>query len=137
MQKILLIMYRKIVSEGMKNSLANNSKIKVYTEHRYENVMYAARTHMPDVVMLEIPESKAGHPEDYLQICANLKAALPLCKLLLMCPEDSKESKQAAIDAMRSGEIDDFIYFNVTLDYLLSKLEVMNTNYAAKLKGDS
>ena len=125
MQKLLLIMYRKLISDGMKRFLENNPETTVYVEHIYENVLVTATTHRPDIVMLEIPESNAGKPEYYLKICAKIREALPICKLLLMCPENSMESRQAAVGAMRLGEIDDFIYFNVTFDYLLSKLEVL------------
>jgi len=45
---------------------------------------------------------------------------------MLMCPENSRESRQAAVEAMSGGRIDDFVYYNVSMDYLESKLEVLS-----------
>ena len=124
MQRLLMVMYRRIISDGIKNSLKGNPDAEVYVEHNYDNAVFAANTYLPNVILLEIPENRAWAPEPYIRLCAELKGELPGCKLLLMCPENSRESKLAAIDAMRRCMIHDFIYFNVTLDYLLSKLEV-------------
>jgi len=73
---------------------------------------------------------KANHPEDYLAICDVVKSIRPNCKLILMCPENSSESKQAAVEAMRSGRIDEFMYYNVSMDYLESKLEVLSAGHS-------
>ena len=128
MQKFLLIMHRKLVSDGIKNSLEKDSDIAVYVEHIYENAVFAADIRNPDIVMLEIPETDADNPNYYLKICDKIKKTIPACKLLLMCHENSAESKRAVIEAMRLKKIDDFVFFDITLDYLRSKLAVLVPN---------
>ena len=126
MTKVLLIMYRQLMSDAMMSALSGNPNFKFFLDKSYKNAEAAARTYMPDIALMEIPESKAYHPEDYLIICDGVKSVRPDCKLMLMCPENSSESRQAAVEAMRSGRIDDFIYYNVSMDYLESKLEVLS-----------
>ena len=125
MTKVLLIMYRKLMGDAMVNSLSKNPSFKLFLEQNYKNAGSAAMTYMPDIAVVEIPESRARHPRDYLKICTEIREASPQCKLLLMCPENSSESKHAAVDVMRAGEIDDFVYYNVSMDYLQSKLAVL------------
>ena len=110
MQKILLIMYRQIISDGIKSALTKKPEIRLYAEHIYENAVSAANTYKPDAVMLEIPESKAMQPENYLQILDEIKNVCPRCKFMLMCPDNSDVSKEAVVEAMCTGRIDDYVF---------------------------
>ena len=125
MIKVLLMMYRKLMSDAVANSLGENPEFKLFLEQNYQNAECAAMSYLPDIAVVEVPESKSHQIHDYLAICTAIRRASPRCKLMLMCPENSIESKQAAVEAMKSGVIDDFIYYNVSMDYLVSKLEVL------------
>ena len=129
--KILLVMYRRLMRDAMSFALARNPDFDLFWEQDYHNAVCAARTYRPHIVVLEIPEGDSESPADYLEICANIKAALPCCRLMLMCPENSVACRQAAVAAMQSGAIADFIYYDVSMDYLLSKLEVLSAEASA------
>jgi hypothetical protein len=126
MISVLLLMNRRIMSDAIMQTLADDSRFKFYASQKYRNVGAAARTFTPNIALVEIPESKAYHPEEYIEICTEVRDAMPGCKLLLMCPEDSGESKKAAVEAMQTGKIDDFVYYDVSIDYLVSKLLVLS-----------
>ena len=130
MTRVLLLMFRRIMSDAIMRSLADDSRFKFHASQNYGNAQSAAKTYTPDIALVEIPENKAYHPEDYVKICTEVRDATPGCKLLLMCPEDSGESKNAAVEAMQAGEIDDFVYYDVSIDYLVSKLLVLSTKHS-------
>jgi len=127
LKRLLLIMYRKLMSDAMVSALSESAEFELFVEHNYANAVGAALTYMPSIALVEIPENRGALVSDYLEICAAIRRAVPRCKLMLMCPENSEESKHAAVDAMSKGAIDDFIYYNVSMDYLLSKLAVSST----------
>ena len=136
MTTVLLIMYRQLMSDALIRSLSGSLKFKFYRDQSYRQAVIATQTYNPDITLVEIPENKAYQPEDYLIICDDVKSVRPECKLMLMCPENSDESRQAAVEAMRSGRIDDFIYYNVSMDYLESKLDVLSAGYSNHKKAD-
>ena len=47
----------------------------------------------------------------------------PQCRLMLMCPEGQTEAVRRVIEAKRKGEIDDFVFYDVSLDYLAASLQ--------------
>ena len=42
-----------------------------------------------------------------------------------MCPEGQTEVVNRAIAAKRKGEIDDFVFYDVSLDYLAASLQAL------------
>ena len=44
------------------------------------------------------------------------------CMLLLMCPEQDENSITRVVEAKRKKRIDDFVFYDVTIEYLISKL---------------
>ena len=58
-----------------------------------------------------------------LALCAWLRQVTPGCRLMLMCPENQAEAVRRAIEAKRRGQIDDFVFYDVSLDYLAASLQ--------------
>ena len=57
-----------------------------------------------------------------LDLCAWLRKVTPHCRLMLMCSERQIDAVSSAIQAKRRGEIDDFVFYDVSLDYLAASL---------------
>ena len=127
--RVLLIMHRRIMSDAVKRSLSGNPDFELFLNQDYKNVKDYVLTYKPDITLVEIPESNAYHPKEYLEICVEVRETAPQCKLLLMCPENSDESKRAAVESMHSGIIEDFIFYDVSIEYLATKLKALSTNY--------
>ena len=125
MRTVLLIMKRKSVAQGLMLKLRDVSDFQLAYEAEYVRAAATIRVHDARVALIEVAESWEYGIAYCLELCARLREETPGCKLLLMCPENSSESKHAAVDVMRSGEIDDFVYYNVSMDYLQSKLAVL------------
>ena len=92
-------------------------------EYKYAIINTASRK--PDIALVEIPERDGTPALDTLEICAGMKAESPECKIVLICPEEDDESVAACIEAMKQGQIEDFLFYDATVDYLVSKIEAL------------
>lgn len=122
MTTILLVVYRRIIADLLVDTLHSYSNFRVFSETNAEQVLPAIERHKPDIMMIEIPENRGQHPAEYLEICARVRQAYPAIKLLLMCPEKSRKSVQAAVAAVQEKKVDDFVFYDSTLDYLVAKI---------------
>ena len=125
MKKVMLVMYRKFIAQNLVKSMTDNSRFEFFTEYNYKNAPAAANFFEPSLALVEIPESESGQAMDYIAVCAKIKKAAPRCKLMLFFSENSPESKSAAIAAKRLGELDDFVFFDTSWNYLVSKIEAL------------
>ena len=73
--------------------------------------------------LLEVSEDGAHDIDFCLALCAWLREVTPQCRLMLMCPEGQTQAVRRVIEAKRKGEIDDFVFYDVSLDYLAASLQ--------------
>ncbi len=125
MQKVLLVMHRKVLAQSLIRSLQNDPKFTFYMEPCPDNVLLAIINYNIDVAVVEVPESGEHPAEEMLFLCDKIKKTSPDCKTLVLCPETSEESKDAVVVAKKHGGIDDFIFYDSSLEYLTKKLESM------------
>ena len=76
----------------------------------------------PKIALVEIPENRGDPARDALNVCGDIKKASPGCKMILICPENDEESVSACIEAVKEGEINDYLFYDLSVDYLVSKL---------------
>jgi len=120
MQTIVLIMRRKAIAQGLAQSLGGGPRVILEPSHRYAQARIRAGG--ADIALVEIAESGSHGAAKCLALCDRLREDAPQCKLLLMCPEQDQDSVARAIEAKCRGRIDDFVFYDVTTDYLVSKL---------------
>jgi len=123
LRTVLLVMYRKIVAQSWLLLLKNDGRVCSYAEYSYENAVLTAEACGAQTVVVEIPESGPVSTKSCIDICRSLKKKDSKTKVLLLCCENSVEAKNAAISAQRNKIIDDFLFFDTSWDYLMSKLE--------------
>lgn len=122
MQTILLVMKRKALAQGLMRKLQDNSELLLVHEPGYASADLAFRTLKARVTLIEVAESGECDVLYCLDLCARLRKETPGCKLLLMCPEQDKLCIEKAVQAKQEGDIDDFIFYDASIDYLASKL---------------
>lgn len=122
MPTIMLIMHRKAIVQGLMNRLRDNPDIRLIYEPDYDNANAAIRGHDANVVLIEVTESGYYDITYCLRLCRSLRKNIPRCKLLLMCSEQDEYSVKLVVDAKGKDLIDDFVFYDVTIDYLASKL---------------
>lgn len=122
MPTIMLIMHRKAIMQGLKDNLRNSPDICLIYEHDYNNANDAIRSYDADVALIEAAESGPFDITYCLTLCKWIRDHIPRCKLLLMCLEQDEYSVKLVVDAKAKKQIDDFVFYDVTIDYLASKL---------------
>ncbi len=125
MVDILLMLKRRSLCEGFSHILVNSGFEKPVAETKYENLLETVQAEMPRVTLLEVPES--GYPNIYscLSIADDIKRVLPSSKILLMCHERDEKTVQESIDARRANRIDDFIFYDTSMEYLKATLKAL------------
>ena len=99
---MLLIMRRASLAQGLMAKVRDTPGLQLCYEPDYANADVAIRSHLATGALLEVT---------------------PHCRLMLMCPEGQAETVHRAIEAKRRGEIDDFVFYDVSLDYLAACLQ--------------
>ena len=123
---IVLIVWRKPIAQGLAQRLRDDPGIHLIFEPSYSRAHQAVCSRATGAVLIEVAESGGQHGiSDCLALCAHLRGAAPQCKLLLMCPERDRAAVARAVEAKRLGHIDDFVFYDSSIDYVASKLLAM------------
>ena len=123
LKTVLLIMRRASLAQGLMAKVQDAPGLQLCYEPDYANADVAIRSHLATGALLEVAEDGAQDIDFCLALCAWLREVTPHCRLMLMCPEGQAETVHRAIEAKRRGEIDDFVFYDVSLDYLAASLQ--------------
>jgi len=119
---VILAMLRKPVAQGLIEKLADDSAIRAVYESDYSKAEDAIRSCNADAALIEITETEKYNVSYCLALCLQLRETIPSCKLMLLCPEHDDEAISSAVRAKQRGDIEDFLFYDSSLDYLTSKL---------------
>lgn len=122
MSNIVLIMQRKVIAEGLMIKLRDSPDASLIYEPDYENANLTINNYHAKAALIEAAESGLYDMDYCLYLCKRLRSEIPECKLLLMCTEQDEKSVRKVVKAKGKKEIDDFVFYDVTIDYLASKL---------------
>ena len=125
-RRVLLVMQRKMLSDMLIAQTGNDTRFEFTAEPRYASAALTAEACLPEIAVVEIPESgpwkSAGK---CIAICDVIRKQLPDCKQVILCCENDKEAYQMAIQAKQEQRIDDFLFYDSSAHYFLSKLEAL------------
>ena len=116
-------MHRASLSQGLMAKVRDIPGIQLHYEPNYANADKSIRGHSAAGALLEVSEDNVHDIDSCLTLCAWLREVTPHCRLMLMCPEGQTEVIRRAIEAKRTGLIDDFVFYDVSLDYLVASLQ--------------
>ena len=122
MQTVVFIMHRKPIAQGVMQMLKEKSGFNMYYEPDYEHADTAIRERNAKTVLLEVAENGEYDISYCLSLSARLKKENPLCKLILMCPEQNQACVNEAVVAKKSGRIDEFVFYDTSVEYLATKI---------------
>ncbi len=125
LKTVLLIMQRTSLAQGLMAKVHDTSDIRLYYEPDYASADVSICVHQATGALLEVSEDTTHNISFCLALCAWLRQATPHCRLMLMCPEGQAEVVRRAIEAKQNGEIDDFVFYDVSLDYLAASLQTL------------
>ena len=125
MQTIVLVMRRKPIAQSLVGRLQDNPDAQIIHASDYDNSEAIIFNSKANVVLIEAAESGDYGIAYCLELCERLRKDAPKCMLLLMCPEQDENSITRVVEAKRKKRIDDFVFYDVTIEYLISKLMSM------------
>ncbi|MGI5848522.1 MAG: hypothetical protein ACOX8Q_00390 [Christensenellales bacterium] len=76
-----------------------------------------------DIAVVDVMDVTPKETKTALAICKKLRQTVPGCQLLLLVSQDNKKGRKMAIDAIKSRTVDDFVFYDTSLEYLFAKLE--------------
>lgn len=123
LKTVILIMQRASLAQGLMAKVRDVPDIQLCYEPNYANADVSIRAYLAAGALLEVSEDDTHNISFCLALCARLREVTPHCRLMLMCPEGQPEAVHRAIEAKRRGEIDDFVFYDVSLDYLAASLQ--------------
>jgi len=125
-RRVLLVMQKRMLSDALIAQTRNDTRFTFMTEPRYASAALTAEACSPEITVVEIPESGLwSSAEKCFAVCDMIRRQLQNCKLVILCSEDDKDSCQATIQAKKESRIDDFLFYDNSANYLLSKLEAL------------
>ena len=122
MTNVLLIMHRKAIAQGLMAKLKDSKDISLIYESDYSRAMIGIADCNAKAALIEAAESGPYGMDYCLALCKKLREQTPYCKLLLMCSEQDEGNVKQVVGAKGHKLIDDFVFYDVTIDYLASKL---------------
>lgn len=122
MANIMLIVHRKAIAQELMYRIRDRPEIKLIYESDYNNASISINNYKAKAALIEVAESGPYDIRYCLALCKKLRKTIPECKLLLMCSEEDEKTVREVVDAKGEKLIDDFVFYDVTIDYLLSKL---------------
>jgi len=120
---VMLVLGRKVIADLLIRSIDKNASMEAFGVYDYKNAGITALSRKPYLALVEIPEKYGFQALETLDVCVEIKKESPGCKIVLLCPEKDKESVDVCIEAKKTGEIEDFLFYDSSVDYLVSKLE--------------
>jgi len=118
-------MYRKVLAEALMQNPAASARFSFSKEYNYRRALMTAEILQPDAAVLEIPESGEWDAEHCIRLCGTLTRHLPDMKLMILCPEDNPEACRRTEQALKDGLIRDYVFYDTSTQYLISKLEAL------------
>ena len=125
LKTVVLVMRRASLAQGLIAKVRNVPDIQLCYEPDYANADVAIRAHLAAGALLEVSEDGVHDIDFCLTLCAWLREVTPHCRLMLMCPEEQTKAVHRAIEAKRKGEIDYFVFYDVSLAYLSASLQTL------------
>ena len=120
---VMLVLCRRVIADLLVKAVSNRAGLDAFGLYDYNNAGTTALARKPNLALVEIPERYGTPALDTLDVCDEIKKASPECKIVLLCPEQDKESVNVCIDVKKRGEIADFLFYDSSVEYLASKLE--------------
>ena len=124
MKRIGFITKNKVLAQSLATQINNNPDLgfEPYLLHDLSQALLDAEVLKIDIAVVEMI---AGTPEDQevvLPLCESLKQVIPGCRILLFVARNDDASRKVTINAMKQKIVDDFVFYDESLEYLFAKL---------------
>ena len=128
MRVVLVSMQNTLLSEAVARSLAEAGefRVKQVLPGKTVDIFSLCRAAQADILLMEVSRIAAYTLENRLTLIGRVRAALPECKFVLLCDENSDAELAQQVKCARQDRlIDAFLYASVTPAYLTAALDAL------------
>ena len=122
---VILVLCRKVIAQLFIEYITSNTQMEALGVYRFCEVRNIALIHNPALALVEIPERRGAPLQEAFDVCDDIKEVCPNCKIMLMCPEQDTKSVDACVEAKKKGDIEDYVFYDTSPEYLTSKLKAL------------
>ena len=124
MKKIGIITKNKVLAQSLAFLIKNNPDLpfEPFVLLNLKQAAMDAEILKIDIAVVEMVAGTTKETEMILSLCTDLRRTGPGCQILLLVPQDNKEGRDMAMKAINAKVVDDYVFFDTSLDYLLAKL---------------
>ena len=127
MRNVVVSMQNTLLSEAVARSLAETGEFRV--EHlpgKTGDTFSLCRAAQADILLMEVSRLTAYTLENRLGLIGRVREAVPGCKFVLLCDENSDAELARRVKCARQDRlIDAFLYASVTPAYLTAALDAL------------
>ena len=128
MRDVVVSMQNTLLSESVARSLAETGDFRVeqVLPGKTDETLSLCRTVQADILLMEVSRLAAYTLESRLKLIGCVRRALPNCKFVLLCDENSDaDLAHRVVLARQDRLIDAFLYASVTPAYLTAALDAI------------
>ena len=128
MRDVVVSMQNTLLSEAVARSLAETGEFRVeqVLPGRVGDTFSLCRAVQADILLMEVSRLPAYTLENRLKLIECVRRALPNCKFVLLCDENSDAELAQQVKCARQDRlIDAFLYASVTPAYLTAALDAL------------
>lgn len=125
MKKILFISANKILGQGLSAAILSKPEInfKWAAQLNYSQAVVGADIFHADMVIMDVVDQM--DMEYAVEVCQSLRQINRDVKILLLVRPEQPIVRRKSVDAQKAGLIDNFVFYDSSLTYLLAKLEAL------------
>ena len=120
---VMLVICRKVMAGFFIEHVGKSGNMEAFGVYKFNEAKNMATVRQPTLAVVEIPERHGDTALEALDVCEDIREASPECKIILICPEQDKNSVEACQNAKSQGKIEDYVFYDSSAEYLTSKLE--------------
>ena len=124
MKKIGLITKNKILAHSLDAAIKAmpNLNFELFLLLNTEQTLLDAEIFEIDVALIDVLDNNLEDKQILILFCEKLKMTLPDSHLLFLVSQDDSFGREIANEAKEKKIIDDYVFYDASLKYLISKL---------------
>ena len=125
MKTVLFVSSNKILGQGLSAAILLKPEFDFRWEAQlqYSQAIVGADVFHADVVLLDVADQV--DMKRALEICQSLRQNSQTTKILLLVRPEQAAVRTQAVDAKNAGQVDNFVFYDSSLSYLLAKLAAL------------
>ena len=132
MKKIAFISTNKLLGESLKSTIEASSitNIEFFLLLNPKQVILDAKILKIDVALIDMTFSESKDPHNLKNnlkcvLCERISHHLPKCHIILLVSQHDQINRNVALQAKQENKIDDFVFYDSSLKYLISNLSTI------------